>query len=182
MEALGPQFWGKFKKALNFALRFVSGRRKHDHISDVMDELKWLNSRQLVAYCDFAYFTTSYRQDDRWHYPRAITSITNWSVGKRTNLVIWLWISHVQAMPTDRSVIGLVSCVTTHVSIRVMSILGLSRLGRLKLSRKEYCGTCHENVLLCFGCRCYAMRLPFYIQFAHFFRLNSIWFNCVYLF
>ena len=169
MEALGPQFWGKFKKALNFALRFVSGRRKHDHISDVMDELKWLNSRQLVAYCDFAYFTTSYRQDDRWHYPRCITSITNWSVGKRTNLVIWLWISHVQAMPTDRSVIGLVSCVTTHVSIRVMSILGLSRLGRLKLSRKEYCGTCHENVLLCFGCR-YAMRLPFYIQFAHFFQ------------
>lgn len=182
MEALGPQFWGKFKKALNFALRFVSGRRKHDHISDVMDELKWLNSRQLVAYCDFAYFTTSYRQDDRWHYPRAITSITNWSVGKRTNLVIWLWISHVQAMPTDRSFIGLVSCITTHVSIRVMSILGLSRLGRLKLSRKEYCGTCHENVLLCFGCRCYAMRLPFYIQFAHFFRLNSICFNCVYLF
>ena len=32
--------------------RVISGRRKHDHISDVLQQLNWLNVPQLVAYFD----------------------------------------------------------------------------------------------------------------------------------
>ena len=35
---------------INFAARVVSGRRKFEHISDVVDELGWLSAKQQVAY------------------------------------------------------------------------------------------------------------------------------------
>ena len=40
------------QKIFNFAARFLSGRRKYDHISDVLRNLEWLNSRQFIAYFD----------------------------------------------------------------------------------------------------------------------------------
>ena len=40
------------QKIFNFAARLISNRRKYDHISDVLRELGWLNSRQFVAYFD----------------------------------------------------------------------------------------------------------------------------------
>ena len=40
----------RVQKMLNFGARVISGRRKHDHISDVFRELNWLDARSLVAY------------------------------------------------------------------------------------------------------------------------------------
>ena len=40
------------QKVINFAARIISGRRKYDHISDVLQQLNWLNVPQLVAYFD----------------------------------------------------------------------------------------------------------------------------------
>ena len=35
---------------INFCARVVSGRRRHDHISDVLKELGWMSAKQLVEY------------------------------------------------------------------------------------------------------------------------------------
>ena len=40
------------QKIFNFAARLLSNRRKYDHISDVLSNLKWLNSHQFIAYFD----------------------------------------------------------------------------------------------------------------------------------
>ena len=40
------------QKVLNFAARVISGRRKHDHIADVLRELGWLPVTKLVDYFD----------------------------------------------------------------------------------------------------------------------------------
>ena len=40
------------QKVLNFAARVISGRRKFDHISDVLRELEWLNAQQFIDYSD----------------------------------------------------------------------------------------------------------------------------------
>ena len=40
------------QKVFNFAARILSNRRKYDHISDVLRNLEWLTSRQLIAYFD----------------------------------------------------------------------------------------------------------------------------------
>ena len=40
----------RVQKLLNFGARIISGRRKHDHISDVFRELNWLDARSLVTY------------------------------------------------------------------------------------------------------------------------------------
>ena len=39
-----------FKKIINFAARVISGRRKFDHISDVLKELGLLSANELVTY------------------------------------------------------------------------------------------------------------------------------------
>ena len=40
----------RIQKIVNFAARVISGRRKHDRISDVIQDLKWLTAEQLVTY------------------------------------------------------------------------------------------------------------------------------------
>ena len=40
----------RVQKLLKFGARVISGRRKHDHISDVLRELNWLDARSLVMY------------------------------------------------------------------------------------------------------------------------------------
>ena len=40
----------RIQKLLNFCARVISGRRKYDHISDVLLRLKWLRAEQLVKY------------------------------------------------------------------------------------------------------------------------------------
>ena len=40
----------RVQKLLNFGARVISGRRKHDHISDIFRELHWLDARNLVMY------------------------------------------------------------------------------------------------------------------------------------
>ena len=40
----------RVQKLLNFCARVISGRRKYDHISDVLRQLGWLNAKQLVSY------------------------------------------------------------------------------------------------------------------------------------
>ena len=40
----------RVQKIINFAARVVSGRRRSDHISDVIRDLRWLNSQQLIQY------------------------------------------------------------------------------------------------------------------------------------
>ena len=42
----------KLQKVFNFAARVLSSRRKYDHISDVLLQLKWLNAQQFVNYFD----------------------------------------------------------------------------------------------------------------------------------
>ena len=38
------------QRLLNFCARVVSGRRRRDHVRDVLDELNWLPSQDLVMY------------------------------------------------------------------------------------------------------------------------------------
>ena len=42
----------EIQRIINFSARILSGRRKYDHISDVLQQLNWLNAPQLVAYFD----------------------------------------------------------------------------------------------------------------------------------
>ena len=42
----------KLQKVFNFAARVISGRRKYDHISDVISELGWMNVSEMVTYFD----------------------------------------------------------------------------------------------------------------------------------
>ena len=42
----------EIQKVLNFAARVISGRRKYDHIADVLQELGWLTASKLVDYFD----------------------------------------------------------------------------------------------------------------------------------
>ena len=84
----------RIQKLLNFCARVVSGRRKHDHVSDVLNQLGWLRAEQLVTYhrlcmaktaldtrlpadiaAMFSYVSTPYdtRQTGQLHCPRAKT-------------------------------------------------------------------------------------------------------------
>ena len=40
----------RIQKLLNFCARVICGRRKYEHISDVLCQLKWLRAEQLVSY------------------------------------------------------------------------------------------------------------------------------------
>ena len=40
----------RLQKLLNFGARVISGRRKYDHISDVLKDLEWLTARNLYWY------------------------------------------------------------------------------------------------------------------------------------
>ena len=40
----------RIQKIINFGARVVSGRKRRDHISDVVQQLGWMNARQLVEY------------------------------------------------------------------------------------------------------------------------------------
>ena len=40
----------RVQKLLNFCARVISGRRKYEHISGVLKELKWLSAEQMVKY------------------------------------------------------------------------------------------------------------------------------------
>lgn len=40
----------RVQKIINFCARVVSGRRRHDHISDVVQNLSWLNAERLSKY------------------------------------------------------------------------------------------------------------------------------------
>jgi len=42
----------KLQKVFNFSARVISGRRKYDGISDVIDDLKWLGASDMVSYFD----------------------------------------------------------------------------------------------------------------------------------
>ena len=40
----------RIQKVLNFAARVISGRKKFDHIADVLNDLNWLNAEHLYLY------------------------------------------------------------------------------------------------------------------------------------
>ena len=40
----------RVQKVLNFCARLISGRRKYDHISDVLSQLGWLSAQNLCTY------------------------------------------------------------------------------------------------------------------------------------
>ena len=42
----------KVQKVFNLAARVLSGRRKYDHISDVLRDLEWLDAQQFVKFSD----------------------------------------------------------------------------------------------------------------------------------
>ena len=42
----------KLQKVFNFAARVISGRRKYDHISEVLTQLCWLSAQQFISYFD----------------------------------------------------------------------------------------------------------------------------------
>ena len=48
----GKNVLHELQKVVNFAARVIAGRRKHDHVSDVIKELGWLNVPKLVVYFD----------------------------------------------------------------------------------------------------------------------------------
>ena len=85
----------RVQKLLNFCARVISGRRKYDHISDVLKQLQWLRADQLVRYHQlclvknaldtglpvdiaamFTYVVTPYqtRQTGQLSHPRAKTT------------------------------------------------------------------------------------------------------------
>ena len=41
---------GRLQKLVRFAARVVSGRRKYDHVSDVIDDLGWLTADSMYMY------------------------------------------------------------------------------------------------------------------------------------
>ena len=42
----------RLQTVLNFSARVISGRRKYDHISDVLDGLAWLRAPDMISYFD----------------------------------------------------------------------------------------------------------------------------------
>ena len=40
----------RIQKLINFAARVVTGRRKHQHVADVIRSLGWLNADELITY------------------------------------------------------------------------------------------------------------------------------------
>ena len=40
----------RIQKIINFCARVVTGRRRHDHISDAVQQLGWLTAEQLIVY------------------------------------------------------------------------------------------------------------------------------------
>lgn len=40
----------RIQKILNFCARVVTGRRRYDHISDAIEQLGWMNARQMVTF------------------------------------------------------------------------------------------------------------------------------------
>ena len=85
----------RVQKLLNFCARVISGRRKYDHVADVLNRLQWLSAEQLVQYHQlclvnraldtglpadianmFTYVATPYRtrQTGQLSLPRAKTS------------------------------------------------------------------------------------------------------------
>ena len=42
----------KIKKIFNFAARVISGRKKYDHITDLLKQYEWLDATQFIAYSD----------------------------------------------------------------------------------------------------------------------------------
>ena len=61
----GPTVIGKIQKVINFAARILSNRKKYDHISDVLAELDWLNSEQLIEYSDLCMLQKLFQQGVR---------------------------------------------------------------------------------------------------------------------
>ena len=43
---------GKIQKIFNFAARVISGRKKFDHISDILKQYEWLSAEQCIEYFD----------------------------------------------------------------------------------------------------------------------------------
>lgn len=44
----------RLQKVFNFSARVISGRRKFDHVSDVLDELAWLRVPEFIAHVDMS--------------------------------------------------------------------------------------------------------------------------------
>ena len=44
----------KLQKVINFSARVISGRRKYDHVSDVIDSLAWLRAPDIISYFDLS--------------------------------------------------------------------------------------------------------------------------------
>ena len=44
----------KLQKVINFSAKVVSGRRKYDHVSDVISDLSWLRAQDIVKYFDLS--------------------------------------------------------------------------------------------------------------------------------
>ena len=44
----------KIQRVFNFSARVISGRRKYDHISDVIDDLAWLSAPDYISYFDLS--------------------------------------------------------------------------------------------------------------------------------
>ena len=61
----------RLQKVINFCARVVAGRRKYDHISDVLNGLDWFNSKQLS---DFHCLTLVHRTL-RWGEPKSLAEL-----------------------------------------------------------------------------------------------------------
>ena len=53
----------RIQKIINFGARVVSGRRKTDHVSDVIRDLRWLNAQQLIQYHSLCAVMRAVRSD-----------------------------------------------------------------------------------------------------------------------
>ena len=51
-DSCGKSVVQELQKVLNFAARVISGRRKYDHVTDVLNSLGWLTASNLVDYFD----------------------------------------------------------------------------------------------------------------------------------
>ena len=44
----------KLQKVPNFSARVISGRRKYDHVSDVISDLAWLRVPEMISYFELS--------------------------------------------------------------------------------------------------------------------------------
>ena len=81
----------RIQKLLNFCARVVSGRRKREHVSDVLKELSWLPAQELVTFrtlCTLKTIMTNGQPEDLVKQFRAVRTVRTERSTRQDDLLI----------------------------------------------------------------------------------------------